>query len=80
MSVFLFCLSAGVFPENEMLLGVAADAYERATGQADFPDRLQEFPELPTGQDLMLNWSEADPESRRLLCPQVFDRLGQEPF
>lgn len=66
------------YPENEMVLGIASDAYEANTGKDDFYEKCPHTP-APT-PEMDFEWSEEDEESMKKICPKVFEKYWQDSF
>jgi len=74
---------SGAIPENEILLSVAAKAYQKKTGNDDFYKALKSTEseeEPPCLPNLEFNWAEDDEDSMRKICPKIFDKYWNDPF
>jgi hypothetical protein len=66
----------GLF-DLESLWYVANDAFEQKTGK-DLHDHIADTFKFNEANypDLQFNWTEEDPESRRKICPKLFERFS----
>ncbi|MCU0431519.1 MAG: DUF4240 domain-containing protein [Cytophagaceae bacterium] len=73
-------LSDGEYPELEGILYVASSAYEAKTGNdlyealEQYSDDIEEYPSL------QFNWDENNPESLKVICPEVYDNFYENPL